>query len=187
MKNYNWLNKPGKFNEDEQSLIIKTQKGTDMWQRTHYGFSKNNAPMYLTKSSQKDFIYEVKTVFNSQYLYDQCGIMIYLNENNWAKFSSEYENDKFQRLGGVVTKDGYSDWATQDIKSSINTIYYRVTRETNDFIVEYSFDNIDFHQMRIFNLAYGNIFNEINVGLYACSPQGNGFEAKFISPHFIVK
>ncbi|WP_311408636.1 DUF1349 domain-containing protein [Liquorilactobacillus uvarum] len=187
MKNYIWINKPNEFEENEETLKIKTQQNTDMWQKTHYGFSNNNAPMYLTSSSQKDFVYEVKTEFDSNYLFDQCGIMIYLDEHNWAKFSSEYENDEFQRLGGVVTKNGYSDWATQDIPATVKSIYYRITRESNDFVVEYSFDGVDFHQMRIFNLLFGNKLDEVKVGLYACSPQGEGFTATFKQPHFLLK
>ncbi|MFT8329569.1 MAG: DUF1349 domain-containing protein, partial [Oenococcus oeni] len=181
---YIWLNKPKSYTEKNDSLIIKTESQTDMWQRTHYGFSKNNASMYLTSSNDRNFVYQVKTEFASNYLYDQCGIMLYLNENNWAKFSSEYENVQFQRLGGVVTKNAYSDWATQDIPTNIKGIDYKVIREANDFIVEYSFDDKDYHQLRIFNLAFDKTLDKVQIGLYACSPQGKGFEAQFINPHF---
>lgn len=33
------------------------------------------------------------------------------NSENWLKASVEYENNKFQHLGSVVTNHGYSDWA----------------------------------------------------------------------------
>ncbi|MEO3722242.1 DUF1349 domain-containing protein [Lacticaseibacillus paracasei] len=179
MNNYSWINQPKIFKESSNKLMIQTQKGTDMWQRTHYGFQRINAPMYLRDVNKKRFVYKIKTKFNSNSLYDQCGVIVYLDQNNWAKFSSEFENDQFQRLGGVVTKSGYSDWSTQNISATINTIYYQITREQNDFIVAYSFDNIDYYQMRIFNLAYGNFLDTIGIGLYACSPQGNGFKANF--------
>lgn len=187
MKNYKWLNKPQNFVENDNTLTIKTQRGTDMWQQTHYGFSKNNAPMYLTTSKDKSFVYQVTTKFDSNFLYDQCGIIIYLDENNWAKFSSEYENSRFQRLGGVVTKNGYSDWATQDVSANIKNISYKVTREANDFVVEYSFNNKDYHQLRIFNLSFGKSLTSVAIGLYACSPQGEGFKAVFQNPKFIVE
>lgn len=186
MENYNWIHQPDKFEENGDSLIIYTSHDTDMWQRTHYGVISNNAPMYLTKNAQKDFVYEVETKFDTNYLFDQCGIMIYLDESNWAKFSSEYENNQFQRLGGVVTKNGYSDWATPDIPADVKKIHYRITRESNDFVVSYSFDGNEFHQMRIFKLAFNNHFEEIKVGLYAACPQGNGFKAEFQHPHFMT-
>ncbi|MCV3296170.1 DUF1349 domain-containing protein [Oenococcus kitaharae] len=184
MKNYIWINEPAVHKEDNQTLSMQTETQTDMWQRTHYGFSRNNAPMYLTHSSDQGFVYQVQTKFASHDLYDQCGIIIYLDENNWAKFSSEYENTKFQRLGGVVTKQGYSDWATQDIPANITSIRYQVTREANDFIVAYAFKEAEYHQLRVFNLALNEPLTDVRIGLYACSPQGQGFTAEFVNPHF---
>ncbi|MGL5898402.1 MAG: DUF1349 domain-containing protein [Lactobacillaceae bacterium] len=185
MDSYSWINQPHKFVEDTDKMIIYTEHNTDMWQRTHYGMISDNAPMYLLDVSDKRFTYEVETKFDTNYLFDQCGIMIYLNETNWAKFSSEYENDEFQRLGGVVTKNGYSDWSTQDIPANVKNIHYQVKREGNDFIVEYAFNDGDFHQMRIFNLAGGNEFSLIKIGIYSASPQGRGFKAEFVQPHFL--
>lgn len=40
---------------------------------------------------------------------------MYLDSENWLKVSIEYENEKFQHLGSVVTNNGYSDWATTEI------------------------------------------------------------------------
>jgi len=185
MEEYKWKNTPEKFKEENSSLIIRTEKNTDMWRRTHYGFSYSNAPMYLTSSKQNRFLYQLETIFNGNFLFDQCGIIVYMNDDNWAKFSSEYENEKFQRLGGVVTKNGYSDWSTQNIPATVNNIHYRISREGNDFIVSYSLDGNEFTQMRIFNLSFNSKIEEIKVGMYACSPQGEGFLAKFKNPHFL--
>ena len=35
---------------------------------------------------------------------------MYLDSDNWFKTSIEYENEEYQRLGSVVTINGYSDW-----------------------------------------------------------------------------
>jgi len=43
-------------------------------------------------------------------------------------------------LGSVVTNLGYSDWATTDIPTHINSVFYRVSRRKQDFYVEYSYD-----------------------------------------------
>ena len=58
-------------------------------------------------------------------LFDQCGVVMYLDSENWLKASIEYENERFQRLGSVVTNLGYSDWATTDI----NAAAYLVTTQ----------------------------------------------------------
>ena len=80
-------------------------------------------------------------------------------------------------LGSVVTNNGYSDWATQDISASIKEMYYRLSRRESDFLIEYSEDGINFKQMRIFHLFKAD--DEIPFGIYACSPENSSFKAVF--------
>ncbi len=102
---------------------------------------------------------------------------MYLNSQNWLKASIEYENSKYQRLGSVVTNNGYSDWATTDIDASIKSMWYRLSRRESDYCIEYSNDGINFKQMRICHMNEGT--NEIQFGIYACSPEESSFEAIF--------
>ena len=93
------------------------------------------------------------------------------------KASIEYENEEYQRLGSVVTNNGYSDWATQDIPSSIREMWYRLSRRESDYYIETSIDRINFKQMRAFHLFHGD--GEISFGIYAASPVNHSFTAKF--------
>ena len=95
------------------------------------------------KTSEKYFSFIVKTEFNSKRRFDQCGVVMYLNSDNWLKASIEYENEEFQRLGSVVTNRGYSDWATTDIDASIHSIWYRLSRRESDYCIECSTDGAD--------------------------------------------
>ena len=174
-----WIRQPQEFTISDQEITIMSEPHTDLWQRTYYGFQNDNAPVLQLKTEEKYFSFTVKTVFNSKQRFDQCGIVIYLDAENWLKASSEYENDQFQRLGSVVTNQGYSDWATLDISSNIDTVWYRLSRRESDYCIEYSFDGVDFKQMRICHLAKADA--EIQFGLYACSPEDSSFEAKFSS------
>ena len=177
-----WINKPKKFIISKEKIIITTEEKTDFWQRTHYGFRNDNAPAFLFKTDREAFSFTVKTAFNSKKVYDQCGIIIYQNSDNWFKASIEYENEIYQRLGSVVTNNGYSDWATTDIEADINEMYYRLSRKGNDFCLESSADGINFKQMRIFHLFEAK--NEINIGIYACSPSESTFDAVFTEIDF---
>lgn len=172
-----WTHEPKQYTIDESLITITTEPNTDLWQRTYYGFQNDNAPILQMKTSRKDFSFTVKTKFNSSALFDQCGIALYLNSDNWMKASIEYENDEFQRLGSVVTNNGYSDWATFDIPSSIKEMWYRLSRRDSDYYVETSLDGIDFKQMRTFHLFHGG--EEISFGIYAASPVDNSFTAQF--------
>ena len=177
-----WINKPKKFIISKEKIVITTEEKTDFWQRTHYGFRNDNAQAFLFKTVREAFSFTVKTAFNSKKVYDQCGIIIYQNSDNWFKASIEYENEIYQRLGSVVTNNGYSDWATTDIEADINEMYYRLSRKGNDFCLESSADGINFKQMRIFHLFEAK--NEINIGIYACSPSESTFDAVFTEIDF---
>ena len=77
------------------------------------------------KTKEKYFSFVVKTEFESHQRFDQFCIVMYLDSENWLKASIEYENEAFQRLGSVVTNNGYSDWATTSIPASIKSMWYR--------------------------------------------------------------
>lgn len=177
IKKLEWIRKPKQYNISENKIIIITEPETDLWQRTYYGFQNDNAPVLQIKSNEKFFSFVVKTEFNSKRRFDQCGIVMYLDSENWLKASIEYENEKYQRLGSVVTNNGYSDWATTDIEASIKSMWYRLSRRESDYCIECSIDGTNFKQMRICHMNEGA--NEIQFGIYACSPEESSFEAIF--------
>lgn len=80
-------------------------------------------------------------------------------------------------LGSVVTNTGYSDWATINISADIKYIWYRLSRRESDFKIEYSFNGIDFSQMRICHLNKAD--KTISFGVYVCSPENFSFKAVF--------
>ena len=176
-ENLIWTREPKNYEIKEGEIRITTEPGTDLWQRTYYGFQNDNAPVLQMKTSEKYFSFIVKTRFPSKHRFDQCGVVLYQNSENWLKASVEYENEEYQRLGSVVTNHGYSDWATTDIDASIKTMWYRLSRRESDYCVECSGDGVDFKQMRICHLEEGA--GEISFGVYACSPENSSFEAVF--------
>ena len=172
-----WIREPKQYSVDEAQITITTQPGTDLWQRTYYGFRNDNAPVLQMATSEKFFSFVVKTEFASKHRFDQCGIVLYLDSENWLKASIEYENEEYQRLGSVVTNHGYSDWATTDIPASVKSMWYRLSRRESDYCIECSYDGVNFKQMRICHMWEGA--EEIRFGIYACSPEDSSFEATF--------
>lgn len=104
-----WTREPKKFSINTDRIEIFTNPHTDLWQRTYYHFRNDNAPVLQMETDKKFFSFTVKTEFDSKHRFDQCGIVMYLDSDNWIKGSIEYENEKFQHLGSVVTNNGYSD------------------------------------------------------------------------------
>jgi len=177
-----WVHKPNEYTIRDGEIVIKTEAGTDFWQRTYYGFQNNNAPALLMKTNEKYFSFLVKTEFDSKQRFDQCGVIIYQNSDNWIKASIEYENEEYQRLGSVVTNLGYSDWATTDIAATKKFMYYRLSRRESDYCIENSYDGIHYKQMRIAHLFEGA--DNIQIGIYACSPEESSFKAIFTEMKF---
>ena len=120
---FEWTREPVAYRAEGDTLEITTAPHTDLWQRTYYHFRNDNAPVFQMKTREKYFSFVVKTDFTqSHQRFDQCGIVMYLDSENWLKGSVEFENEDFQHLGSVVTNNGYSDWATTAIPADVKTM-----------------------------------------------------------------
>lgn len=176
-KNPEWTRLPESYEIGRNSIEIVTAPRTDLWQRTYYHFRNDNAPVLQVKTTEKFFSFVVRTAFESKHRFDQCGVVLYLDSENWLKASIEYENEVFQHLGSVVTNHGYSDWATTAIPADIKSMWYRLSRREDDFCIECSQDGVSFSQMRVCHLWEAK--DEIRFGIYACSPEDSSFKATF--------
>lgn len=186
-----WINPPQEFVVGPSEITLQTEPGTDFWQSTFYGFQYNNAhALVLNRSDNFTFSVSIECAYRTAF--DQAGIIIWIDENNWIKASLEYENENFSRLGAVVTNAGYSDWSTRD-SPALTRFEFRISRRGPDFMIEARTDS-SWEQLRITHLsALGETTKQmgitpsnelltgpsVEVGIYACSPGNSQFEAKF--------
>ena len=178
VNNLQWTRQPKSCVISQDRIEIVTQPHTDLWQRTYYHFRNDNAPVLQMETDEKYFSFTVKTEFtDSHHRFDQCGVVLYLDSENWLKGSIEYETDEFQHLGSVVTNNGYSDWATTSIDASVKSMWYRLSRREDDFCIECSYDGENYQQMRICHMWKGG--GAVQFGIYACSPEDSSFKAVF--------
>ena len=178
IKEFQWMREPQEYKIENDRIEITTSPHTDLWQRTYYHFQNDIAPVLQMETEEKYFSFVVRSEFaKSHHRFDQCGIVMYLDSENWLKASVEYENDKYQHLGSVVTNGGYSDWATTVIDASVKSMWYRFSRREDDYCIECSTDGIVFQQMRICHMHQGG--GRIQFGIYACSPENSSFQAVF--------
>ena len=176
--NFEWIRAPKTYGITDDRIAITTEPHTDLWQRTYYHFRNDNAPVLQMETEEKYFSFIVKTDFTgSHHRFDQCGIVMYLDSENWLKGSVEYENEQFQHLGSVVTNHGYSDWATTAIPADVKVMWYRFSRREDDYCIECSTDGENYTQMRICHMWEGA--GKIRFGIYACSPEDSSFTAVF--------
>ena len=190
-KSGKWINAPLQNTTTEHAVEIVTEPNTDFWQRTYYGFRNDNAPALLFNSSD-NYTFTSKVNFNYKKQFDQCGLIVHIDSDNWFKCAIEFENNNFSRLGSVVTNFGYSDWSSTNV-SLPGEIWYRLSRRGPDFLIESSIDGQHYSQMRIFHLHVLGVTtedmgkqkpdlkveNRVRFGLYACSPVDSTFTARF--------
>ena len=178
MQQMQWIREPKNYKIEADRIEIVTEAHTDLWQRTYYHFRNDNAPLLQWETDDRYFSFTVKTKFSdSHHRFDQCGIVMYLDSENWLKASVEYENEAYQHLGSVVTNHGYSDWATTEIPTDVRIMWYRFSRREDDYCIECSQDGESFSQMRVCHMWEGN--KTIRFGVYACSPEESSFRAVF--------
>ena len=168
-----WTREPERCQIGDGRIEIVTRPRTDLWQRTYYHFRNDNAPVLQMETEERYFSFVVKTEFqDSHRRFDQCGVVLYLDSENWLQASVEYEH-----LGSVVTNHGWADWATTVIDASVKSMWYRLSRREDDYCVECSPDGAAWQQMRVCHLHEGG--GAIRFGVYACSPEDSSFRAVF--------
>ena len=90
---YNWYNPPRNELVDGK-FIVYTSPETDFWQRTHYGFKRDNGHRYTTIVNY-NFSVTVRTESYPQKRYDQCGLIVRIDSDNWKKVSIEPEHENY--------------------------------------------------------------------------------------------
>ncbi len=177
LSKFEWIREPKEYSMTKDWIEIITEPHTDLWQRTYYKFQNDTAPVLQRTTNDKYFSFTFKVEFNGKHRFDQCGVAMYLDPDNWIKASIELENKEFNHIGSVVTNGGFSDWATAEISARVNRIWYRLSRREEDFCIESSLDGEKFSQMRVCHMNAAT--DEIKFGIYAASPEDSTFVCKF--------
>ena len=182
LRNFEWLNEPCDVNFDETGLRVLTHGRTDFWQAVHHNFSSDNGHFFFTRRCG-DFTLEANWQFAHAEKFNQCGVMLRIDEKNWLKVSVMYDNPEQPRLASCVTNCGYSDLAPIELPVGIFSVSYKIKRNKGDYELLYSLDGINFKHLRTLHLI--NDQEEVKVGVYLCSPQQDEFEATLTQIEFL--
>ena len=101
------------FENGRESLVIFPPELTDFWSRTYYEplLKKSNAPaLLLDVDPHSDRTISVDISIEAVNQFDQAGLLIYLDDDHWAKCGIEFCDGK-HRLSAVVCNI-FSDWST---------------------------------------------------------------------------
>lgn len=170
-----WYNPPAHWTVSDETIVVHTDSKTDFWQKTHYGFIRDNGHFYF-QEVHGNFVAEVKVTGSYATLYDQAGLMLRSDEITWMKCGIEFVDGR-QLASVVVTRD-YSDWSVVLLSSAPSSIWLRVTRQAGSVEVQYSLDGADYSMLRVAHLSTAE---SLQVGVMCASPEGPGFSVSFES------
>lgn len=171
-----WLNPPAEFTTLGEGGRLRTLAETDFWQATHYGFRRDNGH-FLHQSCAGDFDAELDLQIEPTAKYDQAGVMVRIDKDNWIKTSVEFEPVGASHKGSVVTQSGVSDWAMQAVAPYPQVQSYRIERRGSDYTVFIRLGSAEWQRVRVVRL-HADLGHEVLVGPYACSPTGSGCQVE---------
>ncbi|MFC3560459.1 DUF1349 domain-containing protein [Pedobacter jamesrossensis] len=168
-----WFNEPEKWEIKNNTLNMFVTPQSDYWRISHYGFTVDDAPFYYTTYGG-EFEAKVKITGDYKARFDQMGLMLRIDHENYIKTGIEFVDGKYN-LSTVVTHKT-SDWSVTTLDKSPPFIWIKAVRRLDAVEVFYSYDDKTYMMLRNANLQ-DNI--PVMVGLMAASPDGKGFNAKF--------
>ena len=174
-----WFNEPSQWEIKDKKLTLFATPQSDYWRIAHYGFTVDDAP-FLYTTYGGEFEAKVKITGDYRERYDQAGMMIRIDHENYLKTGIEYVDGKYN-LSAVVTHHT-SDWSVITLDRAVPFIWIKAVRRLDAVEIYYSYDDQTYTLMRI---AWLQDNTPVQVGLMAASPDGQGFQAAF--EHFQVK
>lgn len=171
-----WFNPPARVETTADGLLVITDRDTDFWQTTYYGFRHDNGH-FLSRPRAGEFTMTTRFTGRYQTLYDQAGLMVRRDARNWLKCGIEF-TDGLCHMSTVATVDGRSDWSAFALGNLDGALDLRLTRLGDALFVQYR--TAPEGSWRMARLAYFPAgFKTLDIGIMACSPQRAGFEAVF--------
>ncbi len=172
-----WFNEPEQYEIKNGTLTMNVPALCDYWRIAHYGFTVDDGP-FLYGMYGGEFEVKVKVSGDYKVRFDQAGMMIRIDKDNYMKCGIEYVDGKYN-ISTVVTHNT-SDWSLIQLDKPVDYIWLKAVRRKDAIEVYYSFDDKEYTMMRTLWMQQNT---PVMVGMMAACPDGNGFRAKFSDFH----
>ena len=168
-----WLNEPKSWEIAGRSLRMTTDKKTDFWRETHYGFVRDSGHFFgCAVTGEFSAQLRIRARYAEQY--DQAGIMVRIDEQRWVKAGIEFCDGR-PCLGSVLTL-ARSDWATGIFDGDAGDFRIRATVAKGVLKLQASADG---RVWPILRLCPFPVAEKYLVGPMACTPERSGLEVEF--------
>ena len=168
-----WFNEPENYSIRNGVLEMQVPAQTDFWRIAHYGFTVDDGP-FLYAVYGGEFEAKIKVSGEYETRFDQAGMMIRLDHENYVKFGIEFVDGKFN-ISAVVTHHT-SDWSVIRLEEPIPHLWLKAVRRLDAIELFYSFDDREYTMMRTHWMQHNC---PLQAGPVAACPDGQGFKARF--------
>ena len=167
-----WFNEPASWKRTGDRLTVHSRPKTDFWRKTFYGYITDNGHFFRLKADG-DFTLQARVSGQYAALYDQAGLMVRVNAENWMKCGTEFFDGK--RHASVVFTREFSDWSTMPDLTENGPVWWRAVRKGESLETLCSLDGKSFTSVRQGYFPASTA----EVGIMCAAPEGNGFDAEF--------
>jgi hypothetical protein len=174
-----WFNEPETWKVADGKLTMNVTPKSDYWRISHYGFTVDDAPFYYAEYGG-EFEAKVKISGDYKVRFDQAGLMIRIDHENYIKSGIEFVDGKYN-LSTVVTHHT-SDWSVITLDRPVDALWIKAVRRLDAVEIFYSFDDKEYTMMRN---AWMPANCPVKVGMMGACPDGDGFNVTF--SNFTVK
>ena len=168
-----WFNEPENYSIRNGVLEMQVPAQTDFWRIAHYGFTVDDGP-FLYAVYGGEFEAKIKVSGEYETRFDQAGMMIRLDHENYVKFGIEFVDGKFN-ISAVVTHHT-SDWSVIRLDEPVPHLWLKAVRRLDAIELFYSFDDREYTMTRTLWMQDNC---PLQVGPVAACPDGQGFKARF--------
>lgn len=173
LEKMNWFNEPAQWSISDGKLTMAVTPKSDYWRISHYGFTVDDAPFYYAEYGG-EFEAKVKVSGDYKVRFDQAGMMIRIDHENYIKTGIEFVDGKYN-LSTVVTHHT-SDWSVIALDKPVKELWIKAVRRLDAIEIYYSFDDKEYTLMRN---AWMEANRPVKVGMMAACPDGDGFSVTF--------
>ncbi len=173
LEKMNWFNEPENWSIKDGKLVMDVTPKSDYWRISHYGFTVDDAPFYYAEYGG-EFEAKVKIAGDYKVRFDQAGMMIRIDHENYIKTGIEFVDGKYN-LSTVVTHHT-SDWSVIALDLPVKELWIKAVRRKDAIEIFYSFDDQEYIMMRN---AWMEANRPVKIGMMAACPDGNGFKVTF--------
>jgi len=167
-----WLNEPQQWRDTQGKIEVLTDGNTDFWRKTWYGFERFSGHGYV-RDVTGDFTFQVRIQARFSELYDQAGVLLVADDQNWLKAGIEF-NDGAPAIGSVLTQV-FSDWATGIFTGDAGDFWLRLSRKGDALRLQYSTDGRVWPLLRLCHFPHPRCA----VGVMCCTPERSGLAVSF--------